>query len=670
MRRDRKKIVGRGWLIVGTTAVLSVFLTLFVLARVGFFGKAAPPDGSLATAGHPAASRVSRKNIYDCNQRPLAVGFRLTSIYARPLEFNDIDATAGKLASVLAVDAGQLQSLLKTERSFVWLARQLPPEQADKIVNPGMAGVYGIDEMVRFYPHCQAAAHVLGFVKEDQGLAGVEFFYDNVLRGTAGPDLDLINAGLGTKKLGSDGADLVLTLDLRLQELLEQQLARLVDDTKAASAEAILMDPASGAIRAMANLPAYDPNRFWDYTASVRRNRAVTDPVFPGGLGRIFQAGALYQQEGNLVLAPEGGAGPWVAGREGEWFSPALDRLPAWTGPAPALNAFADRLGVNGATGIDLPDEQSEGLDGAGGNGQPFRPGEAVSSTSALRLLTGFARLLGNGAALRPHLLAAVRDGRGERPVTLPAVGKAAPLAAGSGAAVLRALGGLDDAGHQRLFTVEAITAEGLVDNRAAGSGKNEAGIEEESRAVATPAAPQAAVQPVAGQEAAAPTAAAQGAVLQPAAAPPARYYATLLGGTPAPGGSLALVVALSGASIEPTAASPLAAMGEQVLHRAAIVSGQRDNGKAGEARGEEYYQAWRKLQVRPDAPPAETPVRLSESMPTVTGASLRKALQMLQPYGLPIRVVGGGRVVGQQPAAGTSLKGSKEIVLKLGVDQ
>lgn len=645
MRRERQKIIRRGWLIVGTTAVLSVFLVLFVLVRFGFFAKVEEGGAPPPTAGDlPAAVATGRHNVYDRNLQELAVSFRLTAIYARPLELTDIDAAAAGLAKVLEVDAARLYSLLKAERSFVWLGRQLPAGRAEKVLSLGIAGVYGIDEMVRFYPHGQAAAHVLGFVKDEQGLAGVEFVYDNVLRGVAGRDTELGYGDLGQEGVSPRGANLVLTLDLRIQSLLEQQLEKLASRTGAASAVAIIINPADGAVLAMVSLPTYDPNRFWDYAASVRRNRAITDPVFPGGLGRIFQAGAVFGQQGNLEAGGGDEAVPWVATGAGAYVSPALAGLPSWQGDAAPLGVFAERVGLNARTGIDLPDEQQgEGLDDVSGSGQRFRINDPVSATSALRLLSGFVSLLHDGAGVKPHLLAAVRDEKGEHGVVPGGRETVTKLPGGTGVAVLKALGGVDATGRRREFVAESLMAEQLIDSRFSAREKDSAGIEEQ----------------VAG-----------GA--QQAAVPSDRYYATLLGVRPAGDSSLAMVVALSGARFDPAAASPLAAMARQVLRQATALSGKPAARVAQQSRAtdSDYYQAWRKLQARPDVAPVAAPAKLAETMPRVTGYSLRKALQALQSYGLPVRVEGSGRVVEQRPAAGESFKGSKEVVLKLRMDQ
>ncbi|MDH5297470.1 MAG: PASTA domain-containing protein [Desulfobulbaceae bacterium] len=669
----RRKSVRRGWLIIGWAALLSVLLVLLVLSRFDYFAGSGAGEGQEQSTREqlPSSSDSRRRNIYDRNYRELGVSFRLTAIYARPLEIIDIDAAAVTLAGDLGVDEGELQSLLKAERSFVWLARKLPAQRAEKILSHGIVGVYGINEMYRFYPQQQAAAHILGFVKDDQGLAGVEFSYDNVLRGAAGHEAELASMRLGGQGgVTEKGAHLVLTLDLRMQSLLEQQLGRLVANTSAASAVGMIMD-GNGEVLAMASLPTYDPNRYWEFAAAERRNRVITDPVFPGGLSRIFMAGAEYQRQGAVTtVAPQGS--PWVADREGVYLCPGLSRIPAENPGATGVDTLVAHLGFGARTGIDLPVEQGEG-DGEGSDVQPFRAGDSTASTSALRLVTAFARLLKGGVAVKPHLLGAIWDESGVRQVPVSGVAGIATLRPGIGPAVVGALaGGRDSALRSGVFA-ESLVAENLVDGDPALLEKEMVVTHSLPVEKATPvedSVPAAARSAQAGGDPEADAEAGE-VVVQPA---PTRFHATLLGWMPAAGSDLFMVVALSGAKFDIASPSPLGGMGPSVLRTVAGM-GRRavapPKALPPERGGEGVYEAWLAQQrQQPEVKQVATSEPLSETMIDVTGYSLRKALQALQPYGLPVKVEGSGRVVEQRPAGGKSLKGSKAITLKLRVGQ
>ncbi len=641
MRRDRQKIVRRGWLIIGGAAALSVLLTLLVFACLGSFDdRAATEEGGAGVKAVPALGRVvSRKNIYDHNYRELAVSFRLTSIYARPLELVDIDAAVKDIATVLEVDKDELRSLLKAERSFIWLGRQLPALQAEKILGLGIPGVYGVDEMHRFYPHKQVAASVLGFVKDDQGLAGIEFQYDNVLRGIVGKDADLAKVGLSSPdSVEERGADLILSLDLRLQSLLEKRLGRVMQKANAASGVAAVMDAKTGAVVAMVSLPTYDPNSFWDFTATDRRNRAVVDPVFPGGIGRLFRCAAAYELRGGFpAIGVDESAAQWQQDSEGVFVSRNLARLGKDVSGDAGDASFVERLALHPGTGIDLPVEQG------GVNEQWFAGEEQTGSTTAIDLLTAFARTVNGGVLVRPRLLSRIRWEGGEWSGAAVSKDGAANFRPGLCGALLDSLGG--GSGHGRELIVESRLPEQLVESRAAVQGKELAGVVE----MASPAVVAAETSRNAE-----------------------RYYATMLGMSAGNGPKLVVVAALSGSRFDAKVSSPLAGLGREILRKAVALrrGGSIRPQTLPQANEEAFYQAWLKIQKQPDRQQRSVRSRKVEVMPTVTGLSLRKALQVLQAYGLPVRVQGSGRVVAQQPVLGASLKGAQEVVLSLQLEQ
>ncbi|MDH3359381.1 MAG: penicillin-binding transpeptidase domain-containing protein, partial [Desulfobulbaceae bacterium] len=559
-----------------------------------------------------------------------AVSFRLTSIYARPLEVDGIDKAASDIAAVLGVDKAGLSSLLRTERSFVWLGRQLSASQAEKILGLKIPGIYGVDVMYRFYPHKQLAGPVLGFVKDGQGLAGIEFQYDNVLRGIAGKDADLASAGLPLQgDVEGKGADLALSIDLSLQSLVEKRLGEVIRKSDSASGVAVVMDSESGAILAMASLPAFDPNKFWDSAASNRRNRAVVGQVFPGELNRLFKAAAAYELRGQIAKVDRGdNADHWQQDSAGVYVSSNLVGIAGPVIDDPMAHGFVNRLALRDGADIDLPAEQGEG------NERLFDVDEVKSSISAINLLTAFARVLNDGVLVKPRLLAGVRSAGGEWEVPLISKVGSSGLRPGFGLALGDAL-----AVHGREVIVESRVAEKLVEDRT--------GQKMEPEAKDSSLGEEMTVKATVDDD---------------------RYYATMLGRGAGTGARLVMVAALSGARFNPAAGSTLAGMGRKILSAASALSLDADKllQAAPSANEKELYAAWQKLREQPDDQRKSTPTRSAGVMPDVTGYSLRKALQVLQTHGLPIRVQGNGLVVSQKPAAAASLKGVHELVITL----
>ncbi len=607
-------------------------------------------------AGPRSLALAERKNIYDRNYKGLAVSFMLSSIYARPLEIEQPEQAAAQLAGLLKLDEKEVLTALKSERSFVWLGRQVAPHVASKIADLNLKGVYHIDEVQRFYPNYQSAAQVVGFMKDDQGLAGIEAYYDNVLRGGGLHDPALATASIPLRlAAGKNGAHIILSLDLRIQEQLERELKLLMKKTKAASGVAAVMGPDSGEILGLAILPSYDPNRFWDYSAEQRKNRFITDPVFPGALSGLVRFAAAVEalhahQDQPLPVGDLGEdirqqkeAGASATDKSDRVWRQTQDGVyaPAWLQfPAKpmvdrgSLTDFVDLLGFNRPSGIDLPVEGGERIAAEVQEGKVFDPADPAAATTALRLLTAFSRLVNNGRPITPHFIREVWDMKEERGLTgwygsdAPAVGRQASqdivtfLSAQAGGA-----------------RKKAILLESLVDMRMTGAGK----------VVSAPPADE-----IAGEE-------------------EARFHAVLLGAAPAKEPKITLIVVLDDGRIDLEADSPLKQTGQRLLGKVQRLAKEKP-GKSAKpflaVSEEESYSRWLKLQHDAASVPSFSPAAQRERMPDLRGNSLRKALQELQEYGLRIKVVGSGKVVRQHPAPGSSLKNVDECVIELQKDK
>jgi cell division protein FtsI (penicillin-binding protein 3) len=265
-----------------------------------------------ATAQHQRVLDLEppRGTIYDARGRVLAVSVEVDSVFAEPPRVVDAAATARQLARVLGLDAAELERRLASDRDFVFVARKLDPPQAAAVRELELPGIHFLRESKRYYPLRGLAAQVLGFVGTDhKGLAGLEAHYDPVVAGRPGRRTVLRDAHRRTllsPRLAyveaEPGADLHLTLDAVVQHVVERELAAAVKAHHARGGTAVLLDPQSGAILALAAVPSYDPNRFHAAPPERWRVAGVTDAFEPGSTFKMVTAAAVLAHG---LLTPE-----------------------------------------------------------------------------------------------------------------------------------------------------------------------------------------------------------------------------------------------------------------------------------------------------------------------------------------------------------------------------
>ncbi|MGH9862856.1 MAG: penicillin-binding protein [Candidatus Acidiferrales bacterium] len=239
--------------------------------------------------------------LYDREGRELAVSVGVDSAFAVPHEVADPAGTARRVAAVLGAERLPLEEKLRSERSFVWLARKLDSTRADRLRSLNLPGVYFQKEYKRFYPKRELAAHVLGFVGLDEnGLAGIEYSLDNVIRGQ--PRRLVITAD-GRRRwfkrqneVPLEGASVRLTLDEKIQYIAEQELAAAMAQTRAAAGTVIVEETRTGEILALANSPTYNPNDPTAVATSTLVNRAVSLAYEPGSTFKIVTIAAALEE--------------------------------------------------------------------------------------------------------------------------------------------------------------------------------------------------------------------------------------------------------------------------------------------------------------------------------------------------------------------------------------
>jgi cell division protein FtsI (penicillin-binding protein 3) len=255
---------------------------------------------------HTIAAPAKRGEIFDRNGRMLAFSVDADTVYAVPTEIGDRTKTAAELCRVLddcsRSDQNALVDRLSKQRAFVYVKRRVTPEEARKVAALNLDGIGFMQESRRFYPNRELAANVVGYVGLDNvGLHGIESTYDKVIRGREGKVLVQTDARRHAfsrvERTPTSGGSLELTIDEGLQYIVERELKDGVIDNRAKGGAAIVMDPYTGEILAMANYPTFNPNAYNGADADVRRNRAVQDLYEPGSTFKIVTASAALEEK-------------------------------------------------------------------------------------------------------------------------------------------------------------------------------------------------------------------------------------------------------------------------------------------------------------------------------------------------------------------------------------
>lgn len=383
--------------------------------------------------------------IYDRNHHELAVSIGTTSLAAYPSQLQDKKSAARALSKILGIDTRKLSRKLNSQRTFVWIKRQVSPRELGEVKALGLNGVDFIPSYSRFYPNKTMAAQVLGFTGTDgHGLEGVEYYYDKMLRGQES-SLVILKDALGrgfdkeTKSTTENppsvdqAYNIVLTIDRTIQFITEKALNEVVEEFSAKSGMAVVMDPQTGAILAMANAPLFNPNTFGRFDRETWRNRSITDPFEPGSTMKIFTAAAALESGActpSTIFFCENGAyrigknvihdthpRGWLSLQQIVKYSSNIGVVKVIESVgADSLYRTLTNFGFGAKTLLDCPGETSGLLSppkrwtrvdtGAISFGQGI-------SVSALQLATAAAAMANGGHLMRPYVVAAVSDHNG-----------------------------------------------------------------------------------------------------------------------------------------------------------------------------------------------------------------------------------------------------------------
>lgn len=397
-----------------------------------------------------------RGSILDREGNTLVRSLPSESVYAVPHDLTDPDQTIAQLERVVGkIDKATADLLRDPHLQFVWIARKIPHDEADKVQALNLAGVSVIEEDTgrRVDVDGKTASTLIGFVGIDEnGLSGLEYTFDNLLKGTSGRvtiEADEFGRPIPfgehrTIKEAKPGLSLQLTLDSYLQYVTESALAKQVKEYHARSGTAIVMNPDTGEILAMANMPHYDPNAYWKYPADDYRDRAVQDAYEPGSTyklvtaaaaldsgkvtpGRLFQSGGVLEVGGRRIYNALDGLTPDPNGDTLETIiADSLNVGAAKVAIAIGGKTFYDmerKLGFGDPTDVGLAGE-NPGIvpppaEWSGSSLATMAFGQGVSVTP-LAMARFYCAIANGGMLLRPRIIHAILSPQGDPLYTYP----------------------------------------------------------------------------------------------------------------------------------------------------------------------------------------------------------------------------------------------------------
>ena len=384
---------------------------------------------------------AQRGPILDRQGTPLATSTPTESLFVQPRSVGDPVRVTARLAPIIGLPPAEVHAVLTSSRSFVWLRRRLPPAVAAGVRALREPGLGFLPEPLRLYPNRELAAHVVGFEGVEGGLEGIERAFDGELAGTPG------KAIVGRDALGREvaaphmleppqpGLGVMLTLDRAIQYMTERELDAAYRRTGARSAMAVVLDPRTGEVLALAIRPTFNPNTFLDVPSRDRwRDRAVTDPFEPGSTFKVILAAAaleegvvrpedrIYGENGSVTIAKTT-IHDW---KKYGWltFSEVLQNSSNVGSIKVGLALGRERyyrymsaFGFGAATGVGLPGE-SRGLLRAPGRWSllslpTMSIGQEVSVT-ALQMVAAFGAIANGGTLMQPRIVRATFDAAGQ----------------------------------------------------------------------------------------------------------------------------------------------------------------------------------------------------------------------------------------------------------------
>jgi cell division protein FtsI (penicillin-binding protein 3) len=381
----------------GGRRVILYLVTFFVLGVVGYqleqyYGITSSIKEVLHNIKNTfTLNGPARGTFYDRNLKQLAVTLDRVSVYARTREIESIQETAVQLSQVLTLDKDILEEQLKSGGLRHWIAKDISQEQEGAVKSLQLPGVHLQRDPKRYYPNDFQAAHIIGYVENGIGLSGVEFYYDRLLAGKKLEELE------EKQRLG-DSLDLVLSVDLKIQSILEDIVKDVARIQQAEKVTAYLLESRTGEIIGGANLPGFNPNTFTKYSQEQTENMFLV-PLYVPAKMRLFLRDAitLHAQE------------------KGELLSSAWSLVPDYTDLGSKLR-FWEWLGLEDVSETDfyVPGKSTKS---AGNQQKPVVAltmdfGVVPEFATPLSLLTTYSVLLNNGKKIHPFVVKKILDNK------------------------------------------------------------------------------------------------------------------------------------------------------------------------------------------------------------------------------------------------------------------
>ncbi len=435
----------RGRLILGF--ILTVLFTLLLISRLAWI-QIVQADELYEQAwkqwNHNLPISTSRGSIYDRSGTLMAGSMQADTIGAIPMQLEDPLAAAAALSPILEIEIETLYELLLLDRSAVYLKRKVEPEVSEAIRQLNIPGIVFFREEKRYYPNDDLAAQLLGVAGMDEGLSGLEAYYEDLLSGSAGRIY--YPADARGRQLPHDftryiqpqeGLDLYLTIDQSIQHIVERELDRIMVEAAPRQAMAVAVNPHTGAVMAAASRPGFDPSQFSLYDPDSWTPAPFTSSFEPGStfkmiiLAAMIEEGLFHPEEEHhcpgYIVVNGRRINCWTVDRGGHGTITSHDSVGGSCNPvfitlgnrlgADKMFQYVRAFGFGAPSGIDYPGESS---------GMIFSPsavgplelattsfGQGISVTP-LQQVMAIAAIANGGYLYSPYLVEQVRSQDGE----------------------------------------------------------------------------------------------------------------------------------------------------------------------------------------------------------------------------------------------------------------